>query len=138
VLKELLRILPLVKGNKALICGLAFKGRPETNDIRNSPGVEIIKNLLNRNFVVYGFDPALKEEVIFKTGALSEPLAKSVKEADLIVIANNNPFFEKEEFWKLLSEKKENCQILDGWGLSGKRKLKGLIKLGVGDEGSDH
>ena len=138
VLKELLRILPLVKGNKALVCGLAFKGRPETNDIRNSPGVEIIKNLLNRNFVVYGFDPALKEEVIFKTGALSEPLAKSVKEADLIVIANNNPFFEREEFWKLLSEKKENCYILDGWGLSGKRKLKGLIKLGVGDEGSDH
>ncbi|MGB9876038.1 MAG: nucleotide sugar dehydrogenase [bacterium] len=136
--QELNRILPWVKGKKALVCGLAFKGRPETNDIRNSAGVEVIKLLLNQNFVVYGFDPALKEEIIFKTGALSEPLEKAVREADLIIIANNNRFFEREDFWETLSQKKEDCFILDGWGLSGKRKLKGLIKLGIGNEGSDH
>jgi len=138
VIKELSRILPLVKGQKALVCGLAFKGPPETNDIRNSPGVEIVKTLLNRNFVVYGFDPVLEEEAIFRTGALSGPFEKVAQEVDLIIIANNNRFFEKEEFWKALSQKREGCIILDGWGLSGKRKLKGLIKFGVGDESSDY
>jgi len=138
ILRELFRVLPMVKGNKALVCGLAFKGRPETNDIRNSPGVEVVKALLNRNFVVYGFDPALKEEIIFKTGALSEPFEKVAQEVDLIIIANNNRFFEKEEFWEALSRKKESCFILDGWGLSRKRKLRGLIRLGAGNESSNH
>jgi len=138
ILKELSRVLPLVKGNKALVCGLAFKGQPETNDVRNSPGVEVVKTLLNRNFVVYGFDPALKEEIIFKTGALYEPLEKAAQEVDLIIIANNNRLFEKEEFWEALSRKKESCFILDGWGLSRKRKLRGLIRLGVRNESSDY
>lgn len=135
---ELKKIFPLVTGKKALVCGLAFKGRPETNDTRNSPGVEVIKSLLNQNFVVFGFDPALKEEQIFKAGALIQPFEKIIGEVDLIVIANNNPFFETDDFWEILSRKKPGCLIFDGWGVSGARKLEGLIKLGVGNESSNN
>jgi len=62
--------------------------------------------------VVYGFDPALKEEIIFKTGALYEPLEKAAQEVDLIIIANNNNrFFEKKNSGKCYPGKKESCII---------------------------
>jgi len=45
----------------------------DNRKIGNCPREEGRKTLLNRNFAGYGYDPALKEEIIFKTGALYEP-----------------------------------------------------------------
>ncbi len=129
--KELYRALKLVKGNRALVCGLAFKGNPETNDTRNSPGVEVVKNLLARNFIIYGYDPALDENEIEKLGAIPSDLLEAVKKVDLVVIANNNKAFSTKEFAEALSQTKESCVILDGWNMVDSIEKRCLIKLGV-------
>ncbi|MEM3504170.1 MAG: nucleotide sugar dehydrogenase [Nitrososphaeria archaeon] len=129
--RELSRALKFVKGNKALVCGLAFKGNPETNDTRNSPGVEVIKYLLSKNFIVYGYDPVLEKSEIEKLGAAPADLLEIVRKVDLIVIANNNKAFGRKEFEEILSEANEDCVILDGWNMISSIKKKKLIKLGV-------
>ncbi len=48
-----------LRGKRLAALGLAFKG--ETDDIRESPAIEIIKKLLNAGAVVTAYDPAAME-----------------------------------------------------------------------------
>jgi len=128
---ELLRVMRFIKGKKALVCGLAFKGEPETNDTRSSPGVEVVKFLLNNNFIVYGFDPAVSENDLGNLGVIPVTLSEVIGEVDLIVIANNNNFFRTEEFLNALLHAKKDCIILDGWNMIGRMKERCVIRLGV-------
>ena len=50
------------KLSKILIFGFAFKGVPQTNDCRNSPGLILSRNLLSNNYQVYLFDNIAKLE----------------------------------------------------------------------------
>ena len=130
VKSELLRVMDLIKGKKALVCGLAFKGEPETNDTRNSPGVEVVKFLLNNNFIVYGFDPTVSENDCSKLGVIPVMISEVMGEVDLVVIANNNKFFRTEEFRNTLLRTKKECIILDGWNMITDLKERLVVKLG--------
>ena len=55
VVKLLKKILPRLEDAKILILGLAFK--PDTDDIRNSVSIEVIRYLLNENAILYAHDP---------------------------------------------------------------------------------
>lgn len=130
VFKELQRAEVLAKGKKALVCGLTFKGEPETNDTRNSPGVEVVKILLNDDFIVYGFDPALNSDEISKAGVIPAILEDVIEDVDLIVIANNNKFFKTKEFQTILQQSKQDCVILDGWNIINNLEGRIVVKLG--------
>jgi len=127
---ELSRIMSFVNGKKALVCGLAFKGEPETNDTRNSPGVEVVKFLLNNNFIVYGFDSAVSENDLSKLGVIPVMISEVMGEVDLVVIANNNKFFRTEEFRNTLLRTQKECIILDGWNMITDLKERLVVKLG--------
>jgi len=49
-----------VAGKKIAVLGLAFK--PETDDMRDAPSVEIIKGLIERGATVTAYDPVAREE----------------------------------------------------------------------------
>jgi UDP-N-acetyl-D-mannosaminuronic acid dehydrogenase len=130
VKSELLRVMDLIKSKKVLICGLAFKGEPETNDTRNSPGVEVVKFLLNNNFIVYGFDPAVSENDLSKLGVIPVMISGVMEEVGLVVIANNNKFFRTEEFRNTLLRTQKECIILDSWNMITDLKERLVVKLG--------
>jgi len=48
----------------AIVCGLSYK--PDTEDMRDSPGFKVIKELKNNGFTVATFDPFFKKEIIKK------------------------------------------------------------------------
>ncbi len=49
-----------IKGKKIAVLGLSFK--PETDDMREAPSVDIIKSLLERGASICAFDPVAMEE----------------------------------------------------------------------------
>lgn len=74
-----------------LIVGVAFKGEPETNDVRGASSLEVARTLLGEKVVVQGWDAILPEEIIAENGI--EPvgsLATAVRKADVVLILNNH------------------------------------------------
>ena len=49
-----------LEGKRAAVLGLAFK--PETDDMRDAPSVEIVQGLLNRGAKVIAYDPVARDE----------------------------------------------------------------------------
>jgi len=70
------------------ILGLAF--RPDTNDMRESPAIPIVKELLGEGAVLKGYDPAAMEEAakVFtgQSVAFCNTLEEVVQDVDAIVL----------------------------------------------------
>jgi len=61
-IKKILDEMKLPKST--LVCGLSYK--PDIEDMRDSPGFKVVKELKNNGFKVAAFDPFFKEELIEK------------------------------------------------------------------------
>ncbi len=100
------------------VIGIAFKGIPETNDIRNSPGVDIVNLLLGSGQTVSVWDAVAKITDI--------PALANSQEPNVFIIANNHPknreYFSKEVKKSSLSE----IYLVDPWRLINKNELSQL------------
>ena len=76
-----------VKGKTIAILGLAFK--PETDDMRDSPTIPIIKGLQKLGASIRAYDPQAIENCrsIFKNVTYCEDAYETAKDADALVIA---------------------------------------------------
>ncbi len=106
------------KNPKIIILGLAFKGKPITDDLRGSMSLEVFKALKKKftNSKFYGFDPIVSKGEIKKLGlnpCLS--LSNSFKKKDLIIIANNHPIFSKMNIEKLVKTSNKPSIVYDFW-----------------------
>ncbi len=103
-----------ISGKTVALWGLAFK--PNTDDIREAPALEIIKALLQRGAKVQCYDPEAMENVHGILGnkvVFSENMYKALGGADLLVIATEWPEFRKPDFAKIELLMKEKV-IFDG------------------------
>lgn len=94
-----------LKGKKIAILGLAFK--PETNDLRETRALPLIKKLLEEGAEVIAYDPAatLPEELNGNV-KFAQSLEDAVKEAEIIKIATDwEHFKELEKFKEHLKDK---------------------------------
>ena len=84
----------------ATVAGIAFKGVPETDDLRGSMSVKIVEALLATGKIkeMRVFDPIVAHEVLESLPydlKVFSSLEDSVRGADLLVIGNNHPFFSR-------------------------------------------
>lgn len=105
------------KNLKILLCGLAFKGKPKTNDIRGSMAIKVCDEL-NKNFsnkLIFGYDSMIKKEDVkkFKNLKLVKNLYKSIEMCDVVLILNNHEEFSKINLLKL--KKSKPILIYDFW-----------------------
>ena len=88
VLKLLKKHFPQLTGVRIAILGLAF--RPQTSDMRESPALPIIRDLLAEGACLRAYDPAARDEAqkIFADGELQfcESLAEAIADAQAIVL----------------------------------------------------
>jgi UDP-N-acetyl-D-mannosaminuronic acid dehydrogenase len=114
---------------KILLCGLSFKGYPETKDYRGSVTLkfyEYLKN--NKNYQIYLHDPLFTEkEIIRLLNTKSGSILNVSNFYDCIVIINNNNYYKKITIKQYSKALKKNGSIFDYWSLLKKNKNK-LLK----------
>ena len=97
VLRLLHRHFPSLTGRRIGILGLAFK--PDTDDVRESPAMPIIRQLLAEHASLRAYDPVAMPEArkVLPEGAVvyAGTLAECVEGVDAVVLATRWAEFEK-------------------------------------------
>lgn len=87
VIKKLEKIMGSLKGKKIAALGLAYK--PDVDDLRESPAVEVVKKLSLAGAEVTAFEP-FKMNFDLKHGIMAQSLNEAIKNADLLVLLVNH------------------------------------------------
>lgn len=103
-----------LQGKKIAVWGLAFK--PETDDIREAPALEIIRELLNKGAQITAFDPEAMPNVQKKIGnqiSFAASMYEGLNDTDALVICTEWSIFRTPDFNKMKKLLK-NHVIFDG------------------------
>jgi UDP-N-acetyl-D-mannosaminuronic acid dehydrogenase len=108
---------------KVCFLGATFKGKPRTNDFRNSFTQDLINMLNQHNLEIKVWDPTLTPPDLLEHSNL---LAKDLKldNFDIIVIGNNANFISETEVTVFLESLLDSALIVDMWGVT--RELKNI------------
>jgi UDP-N-acetyl-D-mannosaminuronate dehydrogenase len=104
-----------LSNSRILLVGLAFKGNPETGDVRNSSAVEIGLMFLNKGATVTAYDPVADVEEIKEYGFTPVPLSNAFMGVDAVLFLNNHKSFEKIDMFKAVREMNDKPIVFDGW-----------------------
>ncbi|MBL42082.1 MAG: hypothetical protein CMM49_05430 [Rhodospirillaceae bacterium] len=103
---------------KIFIIGLAFKGEPETSDLRDSTTVWFINKLKeNGVFNLWGFDPIVEEGDIEKLNIIPCTLEEGFNGADAVFIMNNHKSYLSINLSLLLEKMNKSSYFFDGWNI---------------------
>lgn len=105
-----------IKGTKIGILGLSYKAN--VGDLRESPALEIVKQLEKLGAIILKNDPYVK----------SDSIDEILKECDALILATNHREYEKIEDWKNIKVIVDGKNYLD----SNKIKEKGILYRGIG------
>lgn len=140
VYSKVLKLIKSVKINKKDIkiffLGLAFKGYPETSDVRYSTSIQVIK-CFSKFKNIYCYDPVLKVNEIKKLGLKYSNISSGFKNADVIIFLNNHKSFEMLNIEELLKKTKKPSILVDTWNILDEMKIKQLKSVyysGLGNE----
>lgn len=102
---------------KIAICGLAFKGRPETDDLRGTPSKYVIEAVKERypDAEVVGQDFAVKDADIETLGLAAVDVDGAFKDAKLVIIANDNMRYRNIELDRLMDTMAKPGVVFDVW-----------------------
>ncbi|MBI3331443.1 nucleotide sugar dehydrogenase [Candidatus Peregrinibacteria bacterium] len=125
------------KKNSVFVLGFAFKGKPETSDMRDSPTIPVVQGLQKLGCTVTGFDPVARKEQIEKLGVTVKGLEEGFRTADAAVIMTNHPTFERMDIVKLLSLMPKPAVFLDGWHLFDPKEIRTVSGIHYGGIGND-
>lgn len=115
-----------LKGKKIALWGLSFK--PETDDTREAPALDVIDALLERGASIAAFDPEAMSNVRNKLGNqidFAASMYKALEGADALVICTEWSIFRTPDFVKIRQLLK-NPVIFDGRNLYETQDLKDM------------
>jgi len=108
------------KNPKISFLGIAFKGRPETNDLRGTVAKPILE-LVNQKFpnsILQGFDSIVDNKDIAEFGLIPmDTLVDAFEEANIVIILNNHPIFSQIVLDEKIEIMANDGFIYDLWGL---------------------
>ena len=126
----------VLSGLKCAVWGLSFK--PETDDIRESPAIEIIGLLLDAGVEVSAFDPVVKEVSSFKSHSLDrcnlvEDAYSALKDADMLFLLTDWREFMSPDFRRMFETMRQPV-VFDGRNIWNPQALKsrGFTYYGIG------
>lgn len=122
---------------KIAVLGLAFK--PDTDDMRSSPAIEVIKKLQELNSNVYAYDPKVNEQNLETIGITGVNITHNIEDcldnADLAILLTKWSEFSKID-GEFLKKYMKNPKIIDGRGFLNKNKFKKntYYKIGLNEK----
>tara|TARA_Y100001970_G_scaffold199595_1_gene242774 strand:+ start:8550 stop:10214 length:1665 start_codon:yes stop_codon:yes gene_type:complete len=140
VFKKLKKLLNLANKNiynsKIFLIGMAFKGKPETSDLRNSTSLWFLSQFKNKKNI-FAFDYNVSKKEIEKLGIKFLDLKKGFHKADAAIILNNNPKYNEMNIFKMLNLMNKPSVFIDTWHIfepAEIKKIKGIIYGGHGND----
>jgi len=112
-----------LENGKIYILGFAFKGKPETSDIRFSPTLDVVNLLLPKFKNIWGYDLVVKKSVIENFGVRYAYFKEGFEDADCIIIMNNHPDFASLDVVRYLQITKKPVLFFDTWRLHDPQKV---------------
>lgn len=102
-----------LSGRKIAVLGLSFK--PNTDDMRDAPAVDLIPIMQQEGADVFAYDPVASENAkkLIPSLNATENVEDALKDADAVVILTDWKEF-KELNWKKVSDIVKNKIIIDG------------------------
>ncbi len=124
----------LLEGRTFAIWGLAFK--PRTDDLRESPALVIIEELLRRGAQIQAFDPEALEPARLHFGdriQYADSSSEALRGADALILATEWNVFRNPDFEKIKDLLKQ-AVIFDGRNQydPGEMKERGFVYFGIG------
>lgn len=104
---------------KIALIGLAFKGVPETNDLRGSVAIRIINSIKIQlpDVSIIGFDSVVSEPDVLSLGiANAKSLMEAFEKSDLVLLVNNHPIIKSIDLGFYASNMNPGGMIYDYWG----------------------
>lgn len=117
------------------ILGFAFKGEPETTDLRESPTMQVLEHLRGRVNTITGFDPIVPRPELESTGVGWCSVREGFSQADAVVFMNNHRDFSRLDVYGLAKTMKLPGVLFDGWHLFNPdeiEKIQGVRYMGLG------
>ena len=111
---------------KILIVGVAFKGDPETSDVRDSVSIELVKLLPNKSNVCVMDFVVNKSELMNlgltpATGSLGDAVANS----DVVLFMNNHQLNSNFDVIESINRNKSVKLLFDGWDMFDQDEIEG-------------
>ena len=103
--------------------GAAFKGKPRTNDFRNSLSQDLIRMIIPHNIEFKLWDPTMVAGDLLEYSAFLDS-DLDIKKSDIVVIGNNAEFIYSDKVLTCLENLPDSTLIVDLWGVT--RNLKNI------------
>lgn len=125
-----------IKNVKIFIVGFAFKGEPETSDMRESTTLWFLQELKRYASNIYGFDPVVdKEELKQLDINVCDTIQEGFSNADVILFLNNHKSYLDLDPFEICSKMNKPAIFYDAWRMFEKRlfdDIDGVCYMGVG------
>jgi len=109
-------------GLTVCVVGVAFKGWPETTDLRGSSAVTVIEELRGLGCTVLAHDAVVDGDAIASLGAEPVALADGMSRADAVIVMNDHP--ENVTVGVGTAMAGRRALLFDGWGLLDRREVE--------------
>jgi len=133
VLQKIKDALWIIKDKTIAVLGLSFK--PNTDDLRNSPGIALINLLIQEGAKIKVYDPFAMEKakIILKNVVFCKDAYQAALGSDCLILATEWNEFKELDFIKL-KKKLKRALVVDGRNIYDPKLLKdlGFTYIGVG------
>lgn len=104
---------------KITISGLAFKGEPNTSDLRGSNAVNIAKKLKDEGYrlLLHDFCAKANELEALNVGQVCDDIYAAMMESELLLILNNNSEYGSLDLERIINNANIPVKVLDVWSV---------------------
>lgn len=118
-----------IKPKSIFIIGLAFKGLPETSDMRYSPALDLAALFKAEGITIYGSDQVVPTKEIEAEKIIVKDTIEGIKEADAVFVMNNHPGNTKFDVYQTLKNKEDATHpffFFDGWNQFSRHEIESI------------